>query len=60
MLALLFDLDVVDFVLVKDHQGEGLIGLLTGAVPHQVRPVLNTETETDIRDVTETLMLISH
>lgn len=40
------DLDVVDFVLVEDHQGVGLIGQLPGAIPYQVSPVLNTETET--------------
>lgn len=49
LLVLLSDLDVVDFVLVEDHQGEGLIGQLPGAVPHQVGPVLNTDTETDVR-----------
>lgn len=43
---LLSDLDVVDFVLVVDHQGEGLIGQLPGAVPHQVCPVLNRDKET--------------
>ena len=42
LVVLLSDLDVVDFVLVEDHQGEGLVGQLPGAVPHQVRPVLNT------------------
>lgn len=50
LLVLMSDLDVVDFVLVEDHQGEGLIGQLPGAVPHQVRPVLrDTDTENDIR-----------
>lgn len=44
-LVLLSDLNVVDFVLVEDHQGEGLVGELPGAVPHHVGPVLNTETE---------------
>lgn len=41
LLVLLPDLDVVDFVLVVDHQGEGLVRLLPGAVPHQVRPILD-------------------
>lgn len=40
-LVLLPDLDVVDLVLVEDHQGEGLVGMLPDTVPHQVRPVLN-------------------
>lgn len=51
-MVLLSDLDVVDFVLVEDHQGEGLVFQLPGAVPHQVGPVLNTETETDMKGKT--------
>lgn len=46
LLAVLPDLDVVDFVLVEDHEGEGLVGLLPGTVPHQVGPVLHTHTDT--------------
>lgn len=46
LLVLLSDLDVVDFVLVEDHEGEGLAGQLPGAVPHKVRPVLNAHTKT--------------
>lgn len=43
LLVLLPDLDVVDLVLVQNHQGEWLVVLLPGAVPHQVRPILETE-----------------
>lgn len=46
LLVLLADLDVVDLVLVVDHQGERLIGLLPFAVPHQVCPILDTHTDT--------------
>lgn len=56
LLVLLSDLNVVDFVLVEDHQGEGLVGQLPGAVPHQVGPVLNTETNTRRVNATEKLM----
>lgn len=44
LLVLLSDLDVVDFVLVEDHEGEGLLVQLPGAVPHQVDAVLHTHT----------------
>lgn len=40
LLVLLSDLDVVDFLLVEDHQGEGLPRQLPRAVPHQVCPIL--------------------
>lgn len=40
LVVLLSDLDVVDFLLVEDHQGEGLPSQLPHAVPHQVCPIL--------------------
>lgn len=40
VLVLLSDLDVVDFVLVEDHQGEGLPSQLSHTVPHKVCPIL--------------------
>lgn len=52
-MVLLSDLDVVDFVLVVDHQGEGLTGQLPGAVPHQVRPVLNRDKETGLGSMSQ-------
>lgn len=48
LLVLQPDLDVVDLVLVEDHQSEGLVGLLPGAVPHQVGPILNTNTRLSV------------
>ena len=60
LLVLLSDLDVVDFVLVEDHEGEGLARQLPGAVPHKVRAVLNAththaHTHTPL-DLTQSLM----